>query len=82
MSVHRVEERNSLPDDVISTNKLKTVGRKLDKYWQTQPLVYEYLAELYLKAGSKDYIVEDRAEALDIEESRDCVQSLHKVRSG
>jgi len=37
---------NSLPENVVSANTVKTFKNRLDKFWSGQELVYDYKADL------------------------------------
>lgn len=43
---------NSLPENVINANSLNSFKNRLDKFWSTQELVYNYKAEINTYTGS------------------------------
>ena len=45
---------NSLPNHVILSNTVNTFKSKLDKFWQQQPIIYDFKAEL-LGTGSRSW---------------------------
>ena len=43
---------NSLPENVINANSLNSFKNRLDKFWSTQDIVYNYRAEINTNTGS------------------------------
>ena len=37
---------NSLPNHVVLSNTVNTFKSKLDKFWQQQPIIYDFKAEI------------------------------------
>ena len=46
---------NSLPDDVVSANSTNAFKNRLDKFWATQDVLFDWKADI-TGAGSRSYI--------------------------
>ena len=64
----------SLPDTVVTAKSLESFKTRLDKFWYTQDIVYDFVAPLRItnnRTGTRDLIVIDyENEELITEEHR------------
>ena len=79
---HRVAEQwNSLPNSVIQARSINSFKNKLDKFWSTQAIIYDYESPLTITNGTRNYDIKifDSEDLIMEESTGSCDQNRHKV---
>ena len=75
------EPWNSLPNSVVQARSINSFKNKLDKFWSTQAIIYDYESPLTITNGTGNYDIKiSDSEDLIMEESTGyCDQNRHKA---
>ena len=72
---------NSLPNFVIQARSINSFKNKLDKFWSTQAIIYDYESSLTITNGTGNYDIKifDLEDLIMEESTGSCDQNRHKV---
>ena len=76
------EPWNSLPNSVIQARSINSFKNKLDKFWSSQAIIYDYESPLTITNGIGNYDTKifDSEDLIMEESTGSCDQNRHKVR--
>ena len=75
------EPWNSLPNSVVQARSINSFKNKLDKFWSTQAIIYDYESPLTITNGTGNYDIKifDSEDLIMEEPTGSCDQNRHKV---